>query len=70
MPAADARAFEEVAGDVLASSGYELLDGDARYPTAKGRRELARFRALYRSWNATTNIVQSSPLWTRSHPAE
>ena len=69
MTAADARAFEEVAGDVLASSGYELLDTGARYPTSGGRRELARFRTLYRGWNATTNLVQSSPLWTRSHPA-
>ena len=69
MAAADARAFEGVAGDVLASSGYELLDAGARYPTLRGRRELARFHALYRGWNATTNLVQSSPLWPRSHPA-
>jgi hypothetical protein len=68
MPATDARAFEDVAGDVLRDSGYELLSPEARYPTARGRRELARFRLLYRSWNATTNVVQSSPLWTRSHP--
>jgi hypothetical protein len=69
MAPVDARAFEEIAGDVLASSGYELLDAERHYPTLKGRRALARFRALYRSWNATTNLVQSSPLWTRSHPA-
>lgn len=68
MPADDARAFEDVAGDVLASSGYELLEPDGPHPTASGRRELARFKLLYRSWNATTNLVQSSPLWTRSHP--
>src|SRR4051794_7746998 len=49
MAAADARAFEHVAGDVLAASGYELLDASTRYPTLRGRRELARFRALYRS---------------------
>jgi hypothetical protein len=69
MSPADAQAFENVAGDVLASSGYELLDSGARYPTTRGRREIARFRIAYRSWNATTNLVQSSPLWTRSHPA-
>ena len=68
MPATDARAFEDVAGDVLRSSGYDLLDPSGRYPTARGRRELARFRLLYRSWNATTFAVQASPLWTRSHP--
>jgi len=69
MPAADARAFEHVAGDVLASSGYEVLDSGTRYPTLGGRRELARFRVLYRGWNATTNLVQRSSVWTRSHPA-
>jgi hypothetical protein len=68
MPAADARAFEDVAGDVLRDSGYELLSPEARYPTGRGRRELARFKLLYRSWNATTFAVQGSPLWTRSHP--
>ena len=69
MAAADACAFEGVAGDALAASGYELLDADTHYPTLRGRRELARFQALYRGWNATTNLVQSSPLWPRSHPA-
>lgn len=70
MPPADAQAFENVAGDALASSGYGLLDASARYPTAAGRRELARFKVVYRAWNATTNLVQSSPLWTRSHPTD
>jgi hypothetical protein len=68
MPAAAARGFEDVAGDVLRGSGYELLSPEARYPTPRGRRELARFRLLYRSWNAATFAVQASPLWTRSHP--
>jgi Sulfotransferase family len=64
----DAVAFEQVAGDVLRSSGYELLEPDARYPTLNGRRELARFAALSRSWNATAAAYQRSPLWRRSHP--
>jgi hypothetical protein len=64
----DALAFEHVAGDVLRSSGYELLEPDARYPTTHGRLELARFAALSKSWNATAAAYQRSPLWRRSHP--
>ena len=65
----DALEFEQVAGDVLRSSGYELLEPDAGYPTARGRRELARFAVLSRSWNLTAAAYQRSPLWQRSHPA-
>jgi hypothetical protein len=64
----DALAFEQVAGDVLRDSGYELLDPGARYPTPRGRLELARFEALSRSWNAAAALYQRSPLWRRSHP--
>jgi hypothetical protein len=67
MSAADARAFEQVAGDVLRSSGYELVE-EGRYPTARGRLELARFQALSRSWNAAAAAFQRSPLWRRTHP--
>ncbi len=68
MPSEDALAFEQVAGDVLRSAGYELLEPGALYPTARGRLELARFAALRRSWNATAATYQRSPLWRRSHP--
>jgi Sulfotransferase family len=64
----DALAFEGVAGDVLRESGYELLEPASRYPTAGGRRELARFRALSSSWNAAMVAFQRSPLWRRTHP--
>jgi hypothetical protein len=64
----DALAFEEVAGDVLRGAGYELLEPGARYPTARGRLEFARFAALSRSWNLTAAGYQRSPLWPRSHP--
>ena len=53
MSREDAVAFEEVAGDVLRSSGYELLNPGVSYPTPRGRLERARFAALSRSWNAT-----------------
>jgi sulfotransferase family protein len=68
MKREDAVAFEQVAGDVLRSSGYELVDPGARYPTAHGRRELTRFTVLSRSWNVTAATYQRSPLWRRSHP--
>jgi Sulfotransferase family len=68
MERGDALAFEQVAGDVLRSARYELLEPGARYPTGRGRRELARFAALSRSWNATAAAYQRSPLWRRSHP--
>jgi len=63
-----ALAFEQVAGDVLQSAGYELLEPGGRYPSSQGRRELARFAALSRSWNLTAAAYQRSPLWRRSHP--
>jgi hypothetical protein len=67
MSCEDALAFEAVAGDVLQSAGYELLDPGASYPTRHGRLELARFAALSKSWNATAAAYQWSPLWRRSH---
>jgi hypothetical protein len=68
MSREDALAFEHVAGDVLQSFGYELLEPDGSYPTRQGRLELARFAALSRSWNLTAATYQRSPLWRRSHP--
>jgi hypothetical protein len=68
MSREDAVAFEQVAGDVLRSAGYELLEPGTRHPTAQGRLELARFAALSRAWNTTAAVYQRSPLWRRSHP--
>jgi Sulfotransferase family len=68
MKPEDALAFEQVAGDVLLSSGYELLETGSSYPTPQGRRELLRFAVLSRSWNLTAAAYQRSPLWRRSHP--
>jgi len=68
MSREDALAFEQVAGDVLRTGGYELLEPDSSYPTPRGRRELARFAALSRSWHLTAAAYQRSPLWRRSHP--
>jgi hypothetical protein len=68
MSREDALAFEAVAGDVLRSAEYEVLDSAVRYPTARGRLELARFSALSKTWNATAAAYQRSPFWRRTHP--
>ena len=68
MRSEDAVLFEQVAGDVLRSSGYEVLAANKRYPTPRGRREFARFAALSHAWNLTAAAYQRSPLWRRSHP--
>ena len=64
----DALAFERVAGDVLRSGRYELLESGPTYPTARGKRELRRYAALSKSWNLSAAAYQRSPLWKRSHP--
>lgn len=69
MSREDALAFEGVAGDVLRDAGYELLEPGARYPTLRGRVELARFALLSKSWNLTAAAYQRSPLWKRTHPS-
>jgi hypothetical protein len=69
MAANDVRAFEEVAGDVLATLGYELRHPElAAGPTPRGRARLARYRALGTVWRATAYALQRSPLWRRRHP--
>jgi hypothetical protein len=59
----DARAFEAVAGDLLADLGYELL-GEPRPPA---RMPLVWYRARLAAWNAAAAAVQRSRLWRRRH---
>ena len=68
MAAEDVRRFEKVAGDVLASSGYDLTTNAAR-PALTARLRLLRYRALLGAWNVAAAAVQRSPLWRRRHPA-
>jgi Sulfotransferase family len=58
----DARAFERVAGGLLAELGYDVLGEPER-----SRRQLASYRARLAAWNATASVVQRSPLWRRRH---
>jgi hypothetical protein len=68
LSAEDARAFEAIAGELLADLGYELSDPPARSSGTGARLALARYRATIGAWNATASAVQRSPLWRRRHP--
>lgn len=63
-----ARAFENVAGGLLAQLGYELLDPPPHSPTGRARAALAWYSARLAAWNATASVQQRSPLWRRRHP--
>jgi hypothetical protein len=67
MAAADRRAFEDVAGDLLAALGYEVGGGGAP-PGPGARLRLARYRSLTAAWRGAGRATQRSPLWRRRHP--
>ena len=66
---ADVRAFEAIAGPLLAELGYPLVDLPPRQPDAKARARLTWYRARLAAWNASAAAVQRSPLWRRRHPS-
>ena len=68
MKARDARAFEAIAGDLLAELGYELLDHGSARPGARAGMALAWYRVRMRGYNAAAYALQRSPLWRRRHP--
>jgi hypothetical protein len=70
MDPADAAAFEDVAGELLAALGYELSTGSPQPPSARARARLAAYRARSWAWRTTGRGVQRSPLWRRRHPAK
>ena len=63
MGADDVRAFEEVAGDVLAELGYPT----SAQPTLAGRLRRVSYATRVRAWNAAAWAVRGSPLWGRRH---
>jgi hypothetical protein len=65
LPADDARAFEEIAGDLLADFGYETSVRDAT-PVARLRR--MRYGSKVEAWKAAVTAFQRSPLWAARHP--
>ena len=69
MTAADVRAFESIAGGLLAELGYELAQPLLRSgPRAK--LALARYRGTLGAWNVAVSATQRSPLWRRRHPLD
>jgi hypothetical protein len=67
LSAADAAAFEDVAGDLLGELGYDVSARPARRSVAASAR-MARYAALSAAWNAAAAAAQRSPLWRRRHP--
>jgi uncharacterized protein YjiS (DUF1127 family) len=65
LPAADARAFEEIAGDLLADFGYET---SVRNATPGARLRRARYGGKVAAWKAAVTAFQRSPLWAARHP--
>ena len=62
MAPEDVRAFEDVAGGVLAALGYEVeREGSDRL-------SLASYRARTAAWRGLGALIQRSPLWSRRHP--
>lgn len=69
MSPADARAFERIAGDLLAQRGYELLDPPPRPPAVRARAALGWYGVRLAAWNVTVSAQQRSRLWRRRHPS-
>jgi hypothetical protein len=69
LDAGDVAGFEDVAGDVLHTLGYELANpAHASGPSTRGRARLAAYRAQTWAWRTTGSVVRRSPLWARRHP--
>jgi hypothetical protein len=64
----DLTAFERIAGDLLASLGYELASGPPTGPGLSERWRLAGYRGKVAAWRAVSFAVRRSPLWRRRHP--
>ena len=65
MPPADAAAFEEVAGDLLARLGYEVRRDPSSAPTLRGRSRLASYRLRLGAFNAAAALRQGAPFRRR-----
>jgi len=68
MSPEDARAFEAIAGDLLAELGDELLDRGSARPGVRAGMTLAWYRVRIGAYNAAAYALQRSPLWRRRHP--
>jgi Sulfotransferase family len=64
MSADEIRAFEEVAGDLLAELGYPVTTA----PTLRGRVRRMSYAGRVFAWKAMSRALRRSPLWWRRHP--
>lgn len=64
----DVRAFEAIAGDLLAELGYELRGPRPERAGMRARAAVAWYRARMAAWNTASVGLQRSPLWRRRHP--
>jgi hypothetical protein len=67
MSAAGTRAFEEIAGDLLAELGYEVTNA-APPRSVRAQTARAAYDVRLVAWNASSTLLQRSPLWRRRHP--
>ena len=65
MSSEDVFAFEQVAGDVLRALGYDVTSSGSSAGAAATR---FAYDARLAAWNASTSLLQRSPLWRRRHP--
>lgn len=68
MAATDVRAFESIAGNLLAELGYELASAAFSETRSRAKLDLAWYRARIAAWKAAAYANQRSPLWRRRHP--
>jgi hypothetical protein len=64
MSAVDVRAFEDVAGDLLAELGYPATSS----PTLGGRARRTAYSGRIAAWNLASRAMRRSPAWRRRHP--
>jgi hypothetical protein len=69
MAPGDVADFEDIAGRLLATLGYELATGTPRAPSPRAQARLAAYRGRSWAWRTAGALVQRSPLWRRRHPA-
>jgi len=65
MSSEDVVAFEHVAGDVLRELGYDVTSSGSSARAAATR---LAYDGRLAAWNASTSLLQRSPLWRRRHP--
>ena len=68
MEADDVRAFESIAGELLADLGYEVAQPPTAVRPARERSPSPATASTSSAWNAAVSATQRSPLWRRRHP--